>query len=106
MSKCKFGGKIIFPAKPTSNHSYWKTSRCRFCGITNSPANFTSTCVYSDFHVKQVDVKLVGKIIVKSSLNAPNNRQTYHVVVVDVVAASFIVVAAALTYHQCKHHHW
>ncbi len=28
------------------------------------------------------------------------------VVVIDVVAASFIVVADALTYHQCKHHHW
>jgi hypothetical protein len=28
------------------------------------------------------------------------------VVFVNVVAASFIIVAAALTYHQCKHHHW
>jgi hypothetical protein len=77
-SRCRFGGKIIFPAKPTSTHSYWKMSRCRFGGIENSPANFTSTCFYSDFHAKQVDVKLAGKNIVKSSLNAPNNCQTYH----------------------------
>jgi hypothetical protein len=28
------------------------------------------------------------------------------VIIVNVVAASFIVVATALTYHQCKHHHW
>ncbi len=27
---------------------------------------------------KRVDVKLAGKIILKSSLNAPNNRQAYH----------------------------
>ncbi len=53
-------------------------SRCRYCGINNSPPNFTSTCFYSDFHVKQVDVTLAGKIILKSSLNAPNNHQTYH----------------------------
>ncbi len=77
-NRCRFGGKIIFPAKPTSTHSYWITSRCRFGGIKKSPSNFTSTCFCSDFHAKQVDVKLVGKIIVKSSLNAPNNHQTYH----------------------------
>jgi hypothetical protein len=128
--RCRFGGRIIFPAKPTSTHSYWKTSRCRFGGqiiflppnlhlltllrkqvnvglagklffppnlhlltpigkqairvsrcrfgrINNSPANFTSTCFYSDFHAKRVDVNLAGKIIVKFSLNTPNKRQTY-----------------------------
>jgi hypothetical protein len=26
VSRCRFGAKIIFPAKPTSTHSYWKTS--------------------------------------------------------------------------------
>jgi hypothetical protein len=46
--------------------------------INNSPANFTSTCFYSDFHAKQVDVKLAGKIILKASLNTLNNHQTYH----------------------------
>ncbi len=78
MSRCRFGGNIIFPAKPISTHPYLKTSRCRFGGMNNSTANFTSACFYSDFHSKQVDVKLVGKIIMKSSLNAPNNHQTYH----------------------------
>ncbi len=78
ISRCRFGGKIIFPAKPTSTHSYWKTSRCRFGGINNPPTNFTSTFFYSDLHAKLVDVKLAGKVIVKSSLNTPNNHQTYH----------------------------
>jgi hypothetical protein len=55
-------GKIIFPAKPTSTHSYWKTSRCEVGGINNSPTIFASTCFYLDFHAKQVDVKLVGKL--------------------------------------------
>ncbi len=55
-----------------------RVSRCRFGGINNSPANFTSTCIYSDFHAKWVDVMLAGKIILKSSLNTPNNHQTYH----------------------------
>jgi hypothetical protein len=73
-----FGGKNIFLAKPTPTHSCWKMSRCRFGGINNSPTNFTSTCFYSDYHAKQVDVKLVGKNIVKSFLNSPNNHQTYH----------------------------
>jgi hypothetical protein len=130
-SRCRFGGRIIFPAKPTSTHSSWKTSRCRFGGriifllpnlhlltllgkqvdvglagklcfppnlhllthigkqttrvsrcrfgrINNSPANFKSTCFYSDFHAKQVDVKLAEKTIVKSPLNTPNKHQTYH----------------------------
>jgi hypothetical protein len=74
-------------------------SRCRFGGINNSPANFTSTYFYSDFHAKQVDVKVAGNIILKSSLNASNNHQPTIVVAIDVVAASFIGVAAALTYH-------
>jgi hypothetical protein len=46
--------------------------------INNSPANFTSTCFYSDFQSKQVDVKLAEKMIVKSSLNNPKIRQAYH----------------------------
>jgi hypothetical protein len=28
------------------------------------------------------------------------------VIAIDVFAASFIIVIAALTYHQCKRHHW
>jgi hypothetical protein len=62
MSRCEVGGRIIFPAKPTCAHSSWKTSRCEVAGINNSPANLTSTCFYLDFHVKQVDVKLAGKL--------------------------------------------
>ncbi len=62
-SRCEVGGRNIFPAKPTSTHPYWKMRSTRF---------------YSDFHVKWVDVKFAGKIILKSSLNAPNNCQTYH----------------------------
>ncbi len=55
-----------------------RVSRCRFGGINISPTNFTSTCFYSDFHAKQVDVHLAGAIILKSPLNAPNNYcQTY-----------------------------
>ncbi len=65
MIRCRFGAKNIFPAKPTSTHTYWekaiRVSRCRFGGINISPANFTSTCFHSDFHAKQVDVHLVGK---------------------------------------------
>ncbi len=49
--------RYFFPTKPTSTHTYWKkairVSRCRFGGINISPANFTSTCFYSDFHAKQ-----------------------------------------------------
>jgi hypothetical protein len=56
VSRCRLGTKIIFPAKPTSTHTYWKkaigVSRFRFGGINISPTNFTSTCFYSDFHVK------------------------------------------------------
>ncbi len=55
------GGKIIFPAKPTSTHSYWKTklhlltlnkkqairvSRCRFGAKIMFPAKPTSTNSY------------------------------------------------------------
>jgi hypothetical protein len=29
-----------------------RVSRCRVGGLNNSPANFTSTCFYSDFHAK------------------------------------------------------
>jgi hypothetical protein len=65
-----------------------------------------STCFYSNFHAKQLDVQLAGKIILKSSLNAPKTIKSTIVVVVDVVAESFIVVATVFTYHQCKHHHW
>ncbi len=81
-------------------------SSFRFGGINNSPANFTSTCFYSDFHAKPVDVKLAEKIILKSSLNTLNNHQPTIIVVVDVVAASFIVVPTAFAYHQCNHHYW
>jgi hypothetical protein len=70
--------RSIFPAKPTSSHSSWKTSRFEVGGINNSPTNFTSTCFYLDFHAKQVDVNLARKIIMKSTLNAQNNHQTYH----------------------------
>jgi hypothetical protein len=34
--------------------------------------------VSSDFHAKKVDVNLAGKNILKSSLNAQINHQTYH----------------------------
>ncbi len=77
-SRCEVGVRIIFPAKPTSTHSSWKMSRCEVGGINNSPANFTSTCFYLDFHAKQVEGNLEVKIIMKSSLNAQINRQTYH----------------------------
>ncbi len=53
-----------------------RVSRCRFDRINNSPANFTSTHFYSDFHAKWVDVKLAEKNILKSYLDAPNNHQT------------------------------
>ncbi len=77
-SRCEVGGRIIFPTKPTSTHSSWKMSRSEVDRINNSPANFTSTRFYFEFHAKQVDVNLVGKIVIKSSLNAQNNPQTYH----------------------------
>jgi hypothetical protein len=70
-----------------------------------SPVNFTSTCFYSDFHVKQVDVHLVKKLFLSPlSMHQTTVKPTINVVV-DFVAASFIVIAAAFTYHQCKHYH-
>jgi hypothetical protein len=32
VSRCRFGGKIIFPAKPTFTHFPRRVSRCRFGG--------------------------------------------------------------------------
>jgi hypothetical protein len=78
----------LFSTKHTSTHTYWKKAirvrKCWFGGINSSSANFASTCFYSDFHAKGVVVHLAGKIIVKSSLNAPNNstvKPTINVVV-------------------------
>ncbi len=81
VSRCRFGAIFFF--RQTYIYSLFlekaiRVSRCRFGRINISPANFTSTCFYLDFHAKQVDVHLAGKIILKSPLNAPNNYcQTY-----------------------------
>jgi hypothetical protein len=110
VNRCRFGAKLIFSTKPTSTHTYWKkairVSRCRFGGINISPANFTSTRFDSDFHAKQVDAHLAGKVILRNPLSMHQTTvKPTIVMVVDFVAVSFIVVAAAFTNHQCKHHH-
>ena len=78
-----------FPAKHTSTHTYWKkairVSRCRFGGINSSPANFASTCFYSDFHAKGVVVHLAEKIILNSPLNAMHQTTTVKPTIVIVV---------------------
>jgi hypothetical protein len=43
LSRCKFGGMIILPAKTTSTQFPSKMSRCNFGGMIILPAKMTST---------------------------------------------------------------
>jgi hypothetical protein len=65
MSRCRLGGRIILPAKPTSTHSSWKTGRCRFGGRIIFPAKPTST--HSSWI--QVDVGLAGELFFPPNLH-------------------------------------